>query len=191
MHVNLITLSDLDRTHRIGQKKALSNKPRARNNMNKFVMNDKNKFYNSNSESEQLSTFSTLQKLREKVDDYNQKNIVFGGHFNLIFDCKFDVCGRNPILRKKSLAKLIEIKESLYLCDIWRIRNPNVRRFTFWQNHASGFIKQRLDFFLISNILLESIIKTDVLASSCTKHSPIFFSDMPTQGKGFAKFNNS
>ena len=29
MHVNLITLSDLDRTHRIGQKKALSNKPRA------------------------------------------------------------------------------------------------------------------------------------------------------------------
>ena len=33
MHVNLITLSDLDRTHRIGQKKALSNKPRARNNI--------------------------------------------------------------------------------------------------------------------------------------------------------------
>ena len=30
-------------------------------------------FYNSNTESEQLSTFSTLQKLLEKVDDYNKK----------------------------------------------------------------------------------------------------------------------
>ena len=28
------------------------------------------------------------------------KNIVFGGDFNLIFDCKFDVSGGNPILKK-------------------------------------------------------------------------------------------
>ena len=81
------------------------------------------------------------------------------------------------------------------MCDIWRIRNPNVRRFTFRQNHVSGFIERRLDFFLISNVLQESIIKTDVLASFCTDHSPILFSlqlkDMPTRGKGFWKFNNS
>ena len=58
------------------------------------------KFYNSNMESE-LSIFSTLQKLLEKFDDYNKKNIVFGGDFNLIFDCKFDASGGNPILKKK------------------------------------------------------------------------------------------
>ena len=34
-------------------------------------------FYNSNTESEQLSTFSTLQKLLEKFDDYNKKKILF------------------------------------------------------------------------------------------------------------------
>ena len=43
------------------------------------------KFYNSNTGSAQLSTFPTLQKLFEKVEDYNEKNIVFGGDFNLIF----------------------------------------------------------------------------------------------------------
>ena len=59
-------------------------------------------FYNSNTESEQLSTFSTLQKLLEKFDDYNKKNIVFGGDFNLIFDCKFDASGGNPILKISS-----------------------------------------------------------------------------------------
>ena len=77
----------------------------------------------------------------------------------------------------------------------WRIRNPNVKHFTFRQNHVSGFIERRLDFFLISNMLQESIIRADVLASFCTDHSPIFFSlqlkDMPTRGKGLWKFNNS
>ena len=41
-------------------------------------------FYNFNTESVQLSTFSDLQKLLEKFDDYNKKHIAFGGDFNLI-----------------------------------------------------------------------------------------------------------
>ena len=98
-------------------------------------------FYNSNTESEQLSTFSTLQKLLEKIDDYNKKILFLVFDLNLIFDCKFDASGGNPIFKKKSLAKLIETKESLYLCDIWRIRNPDVKRFTFPQNHISGFVE--------------------------------------------------
>ena len=75
-------------------------------------------FCNSNSEFEQLSTFSSLQKLLVKSDDYSKKSIVFRGDFNLIFDQKFDASGGNPILKKKSLAKLIEIKETLFLCEI-------------------------------------------------------------------------
>ena len=44
-----------------------------------------------------------------------KKKIVFGGDFNLIFACKFDASGGNPILKRKSLAKLIEIKVSLFV----------------------------------------------------------------------------
>ena len=61
------------------------------------------------------------------------------------------------------------------MCDIWRIRNPNVRCFLFQQNHISSFIERRLDFFLISNTLQELIIKTYILASFCIDHLPIFF----------------
>ena len=67
-------------------------------------MNDANflliNFYNSNTESEKLSSFSTLQKLLEKSDDYTKKNVVFGGDFNLTFNCKFDASGGDPILKK-------------------------------------------------------------------------------------------
>ena len=48
-----------------------------------------------------------------------KKNIVFGSDFNLIFDCKFDASRGNPALKKKSLAKLIEIKD-VSICMIFR-----------------------------------------------------------------------
>ena len=64
-------------------------------------------FYNSNTESEQLSTFSALQKLLRKFDDYNKKNIVFERDFNLIFDCKFDASGGNPMLKKNLQRDLL------------------------------------------------------------------------------------
>ena len=122
-------------------------------------------FYNSNTESLSSYLVSPLYKnCLKNLMIITKKNIVFGSDFNLIFDCKFDPSGGNPILKKKSLAQLIGIKESLYFCDIWRIRNPNVKRFTFRQNCVPSFVeRRRLDFFLISNILQESIIKLKFL----------------------------
>ena len=78
--------------------------------------------YNSNTESEQLKTFSILQNMLDDIEISN-KQIVFCGDFNLIFDCKLETNGGNPILKKKYLAKLIEINENLNLCDIWRGKN--------------------------------------------------------------------
>ena len=65
----------------------------------------------------QLKTFSILQNMLDDIEIYNKK-IIFGGDFNLILDCKLETNGGNLILRKKSLAKSIQISESLNLCDI-------------------------------------------------------------------------
>ena len=75
------------------------------------------------------------------------RKIAFEGDFKLIFDVKFDASGGNPTLKKKSLAKLIEINKILYLSHTWRIRNANVTRFAFWRNHFSGFIERSLVLF--------------------------------------------
>ena len=103
--------------------------------------------------------------------------------------------GGNPSSKNKSISKVLQICEKFHLSDIWRIRNPLCKRFTFRKNHFSGFIQRTLDFFFISNSLQESIKKTDILPSFCSDHSPIFISFQKNQditlGKHFWKFNNS
>ena len=151
--------------------------------------------YNSNTESEQLLTLSELCLMLDNIDNLSNKKIIFGGDFNMIFDPILEAQGGNPVLKKKSIAKIIQIKENLDLCDIWRIRNPNRKRYTFRQTHVSGFIQRRLDYFFISNLLQDSVKKTDILASFSTDHSPIMFSlrqsKEESRGKGLWKFNSS
>ena len=81
------------------------------------------------------------------------------------------------------------------MCDIWKIRNPKTKRYTFRQKHVSGFIERRLDYFYISDYIQISVKNTDVLASLLTDHSPITFScfsnEESNRGRGFWKFNNS
>ena len=89
--------------------------------------------YNTNTESEQLKTLSDLVSIIDKVKDFQSKNIVLGGDFNFIFDISLESLGGNPCLKKESIVKLIQIKEKFDLYDIWRIRNPKIKRFTFWQ----------------------------------------------------------
>ena len=113
--------------------------------------------YSANKECEQLNVLTTLCNFLSNITDWHCKNIVFGGDFNVFFDSNYEAQGCNPTLKKKSVAKLIHIKEILELCDIWRVRNSKKKRFTFRQRHNSGFIQRRLDYFLVSNILQESI----------------------------------
>lgn len=71
------------------------------------------------------------------------------------------------------MAKLIETKECFDLCDIWRLRNPDARQFTFRRKHVSGFIQHRLDSICVSNNLHKVITRTDFLAALSVDHSPI------------------
>ena len=62
--------------------------------------------------------------------------------FNLFFNSKLEAEGGNPTLKIKSLAKLIEFKETYDLCDIWRVRNTKSKRSTFTQKHSSVYTIQ-------------------------------------------------
>ena len=77
--------------------------------------------YNVNTEFQQLEALSDLISIIDKVKDIKRKIIVLGGDFNVLFDISLEISGGNPCLKKKPIAKLIQIKEKINLCDIWRI----------------------------------------------------------------------
>ena len=151
--------------------------------------------YNANTEQEQLQTLCELDLLLEDFSLDVSKNVIMAGDFNLFFVNSLEASGGSPTLKKKSIAKVIEITEKYNLCDIWRIRNPTSTRFTYRKNHFSGFIQRRLDYIFISNKLQESIHLTDILPAFSTDHSPVLISLKKSQditlGKGFWKFNGS
>ena len=47
--------------------------------------------YNANTESEQLETLLDLVSIIDKVKDIQNKIIVLGGGFNVIFDIKYSI----------------------------------------------------------------------------------------------------
>ena len=129
--------------------------------------------HNANKDSEQLNTLSTLCNLLDNITDLHCK-IILGGDFNIFLNHMKSMV-RIQKMKNKSLAKFIHFKESLGLCDIWRVRNPK-KKHTFRQQHVTGFIQRRLYYFLVSNNLQESINKRNILTASSTDRLPIFIS---------------
>ena len=151
--------------------------------------------YNANTKKEQTNVFSNMFVLSQKFDINKKNEMIMAGDFNLFFDSKLDVRGGNSTIKKNSLSKLIELKESYELCDIWRVRDTKSRQFTFTQKHSSDFIQRRLDYILISNTLQELVTTTETVTPISTDHSPVLFSLSKgkdcLRGKGFWKFNSS
>ena len=152
-------------------------------------------FYNANTETEQVSVLNNLSSLLERSGVTLEKNLILAGDLNLFLNSKSDTKEGKPAIKKKSLAKLIQLKESYDLCDIWRLRNPVTSTFTFRQKHSAGFIQRRLDYMFISNSLQEFVNDIRILKSLSTDHSPVHLSlfkkHKQTKGNGFWKFSSS
>ena len=80
------------------------------------------------------------------------------------------------VFKKHYVWKIFELKETYNLTDIWRIRNPKAKQYTFRQKHVSGFLQRVLDYFFISSNIQESILDTDIIPAITSDHSPILIS---------------
>ena len=100
-----------------------------------------------NTEPDQLKTFTNLSKTFDCVGDIQNKDVIFSGDFNVIFDSLLDVQGGKPSLSKYTLTKIIQIKEKLNLDDIWKIRNPKTKRLTFRNIYNRIYSKEIKLFF--------------------------------------------
>ena len=118
---------------------------------------------------------------------------MIGGVWNIIQDSNLDKLGGINNQKHKSLNKLKELMNLYDLVDSWRLRNNNVKRFT-WRRKTPR-VHCRLDFFLISSPLMDFVSKSDILPSVLSDHSPILtcikYLDEPVNGVGHWKLNTS
>ena len=79
------------------------------------------------------------------------------------------------------------------LVDIWRLRNPTFRQFT-WRRRTT-LQMSRLDYFLISNDLQFGVDSCENLCPLSSDHSPVKLrlrTDLADdRGRGYWKFNSS
>ena len=83
-----------------------------------------------------------------KMELEQDMTMVWGGDFNLFFDSFLHADGGKPQLKINSLTKLLSIISERDLCDLFRERHPDTRRFT-WRR-KNPFLERRLDYFLVS-----------------------------------------
>ena len=79
------------------------------------------------------------------------------------------------------------------LIDIWRIRNPEIKLFTWRQKKP--LIQRRLDFWLVSDFCQDEVEETSIKPAIRTDHSAIVISfnslDEQIRGSSYWKFNSS
>ena len=119
-------------------------------------------------------------------------DIIIGGDFNEILNPELDGLGGKPKL-KESVKTINQIRSLFDLIDIWRVRNPDVKRFSWRQKNP--VIQRRLDFWLISSSIQDDIESTDIIPAIKSDHSAITLSingiEEQHHGPSFWKFNAS
>ena len=149
--------------------------------------------YNANTEQQQLTVLNQLDEFLDTIEINRDTQILLGSDLHFIHDLLLDADGGKPSLKLMSIATMQDLTERHNLCDVWRVRNPTNRRFTFRQKNP--FLQRRLDFIFISNELQESVVNVEVLPSVNSDHFPIYLklaeNTSLSRGRLYWKFNNS
>jgi exonuclease III len=102
--------------------------------------------------------------LRTCIRTVSQNTMILGGDWNCTYSCANDESNIDiinmrspPNVRHSNLLKAL--CEEFELSDPYRIKNPNRRDFTYQPSAVGKNNRSRLDFFIVSDILIEKITK--------------------------------
>ena len=114
---------------------------------------------------------SFFQNVYEHLSSFKCESIIIGGDFNLVLSLEKDKKGGFAKTHRNGLKTIQEISENLDLLDVWRIYNPDDRRYTWRQQQPK--VQCRLDFFLISQNVIDDVTNADIVPGYKTDHSMI------------------
>ena len=141
-------------------------------------------------EREQIIVF---EQFKQKIIALDCENIIIAGDFNLYMEPSLDR-GQNILDSNDNQnyrKELVSWLDTLSLIDIWRIKYPELKRFTWHQGKKNA----RLDYFFISDHLENVTQEVSIHPGFRSDHSLIYLSinKFPEhkRGVGYWKFNCS
>ena len=92
-----------------------------------FLLN----IYSPNKTSEQCTFFANILSVLDETDLSSSSQLIIGFDFNVHLDAEMDNenCGR--VEKKDSVKNISDIKLAYDLVDVWRVRNPDKRQYTW------------------------------------------------------------
>ena len=141
-------------------------------------------YHAPNDEQGQLCTLNEISDKLKTLSVDEDTRSIWGGDWNCILDKSLDAMGGSPSLKRESVKLIQSLMNDFDLVDVWRLRNPTYKKFSW-----------RLDFFLVSYKMKLDISGCGFYAPVQSDHSPIFIKISSLQetarGPGYWKFYNS
>lgn len=142
---------------------------------------------------EQAPFFKEILSAIQTIAFDTGRKLIIGGDFNIHFDAALDNYGGK--IETKSTVTVTNIQDIMFeynLFDIWRVRNPDKRQFTWGKRNP--IIQRRIDLWLMSDDTQDDIEKTDIIPAIKTDHWAIslFVNSLTDQsfGPSYWKFNS-
>lgn len=117
---------------------------------------------------------SFMDELETLLDTMTSSNVLLGGDFNCLLNPALDKNSTNlsPPTASPYRDRITEFLEDRMLCDLWRVRQPAARGYTF----RRGSYMSRLDYVFISNHLSNITSQVKICHGPHSDHSLISLS---------------
>lgn len=120
------------------------------------------------------------QNTIQQIENFDNRNIIWSGDFNLVMNPAIDRYNSTSN-HKKACAVLESYMLEAELVDIWRLKNPQARSYT-WQNNDR---KSRIDMFVINEGFIPMVQNVTILACNLSDHALLSLSiDLTDQPRG-------
>ena len=138
---------------------------------------------------------SFYEKLQNNVTSFGNSDIIILGDWNMLLNPAIDGLNYKHINNPNARQRVLKLMNDLNLYDVWREENLEKRKFTWKRKLQPGVIQMgRLDFFLVSETLINYSLEENISPGYRSDHSLISmslqFSKSP-RGRTFWKFNSS
>lgn len=102
-----------------------------------------------------------------------QGQVILAGDFNQVLDGALDKSkfSGTRTSTPKDRAAVHTLMEDNGLIDVWRLVNPRKQEYSFYSHCHKSY--SRIDFILISQNLIHSVIDSNINAMSLSDHAPV------------------